>query len=141
MPIIIIDRSPLVFKLISPTPLTHFSCPPHLHRKAKVFFTIFIFFQTKVSEVGGSDPEAMAAYPRPQSSTSLSPPAPGLVVPQPINPRLPAAGLTNAPAGMRKYPCKMCPQVNAASFEERSKPYGLLCLSEVLFVMLTTLCV
>ena len=41
MPIIVIDRSPLVLKVISP--LTHFLCPPHLHRKAKVFFTIFTY--------------------------------------------------------------------------------------------------
>jgi len=51
--------------------------------------------------------DGLGGYGRPQSSTSLSPPASSLVVPQPINPRLP-----NNMIGVngRKYPCKMCPQ-------------------------------
>ena len=58
---------------------------------------------------GGQDP--MGLYPRPQSSTSLSPPNPGLVIPQPINPRLPTAMQLHNGGGGRKYQCKMCPQV------------------------------
>ena len=61
---------------------------------------------------GLQDP--MGAYTRPQSSTSLSPPAPSLVVPQPINPRIQnSMGMHNG--GMRKYQCKMCPQVTPQS--------------------------
>ena len=53
------------------------------------------------------------AYGRPQSSTSLSPPTSGLVVPQPLNPRLPQNMLGGGlGGGGRKYPCKMCPQVS-----------------------------
>ena len=53
------------------------------------------------------------AYGRPQSSTSLSPPTSGLVVPQPLNPRLPQ-NMLGGQLGVsgRKYPCKMCPQVS-----------------------------
>merc|ERR1719150_290674 len=55
--------------------------------------------------------EAIGGYGRPQSSTSLSPPTSGLVVPQPLNPRLPQ-NMLGGQLGVsgRKYPCKMCPQ-------------------------------
>ena len=53
----------------------------------------------------------MGGYGRPQSSTSLSPPVSGLVVPQPINARLPNNMLGMNGGGQRKYQCKMCPQV------------------------------
>ena len=56
--------------------------------------------------------EAIGGYGRPQSSTSLSPPASGLVVPQPINPRLPNNMIGGLGVAGRKYPCKMCPQVS-----------------------------
>ena len=53
------------------------------------------------------------AYGRPQSSTSLSPPTSGLVVPQPLNARLPGQAVLGGVGGSgRKYPCKMCPQVS-----------------------------
>jgi len=54
--------------------------------------------------------EGIGVYGRPQSSTSLSPPASGLVVPQPINPRLPNNMIGGLGMTGRKYPCKMCPQ-------------------------------
>ena len=53
----------------------------------------------------------MSNYGRPQSSTSLSPPVSGLVVPQPINARLPNNMLGMNGGAHRKYQCKMCPQV------------------------------
>ena len=56
--------------------------------------------------------EGIGVYGRPQSSTSLSPPASGLVVPQPINPRLPNNMIGGLGMTGRKYPCKMCPQVS-----------------------------
>ena len=71
---------------------------------------------------GGQDP--MSLYPRPQSSTSLSPPNPGLVIPQPINPRLPAAMQLHSGGGAggnRKYQCKMCPQVTIIKEEQFDK--------------------
>ena len=75
----------------------------------------------------GMDPavgqDATGLYPRPQSSTSLSPPAPGLVVPQPINPRLPNSMNLhcNGASGARKYQCKMCPQVKAPMYNDRRR--------------------
>ena len=59
--------------------------------------------------------EGIGGYGRPQSSTSLSPPASGLVVPQPINPRLPNNMIGGLGMTGRKYPCKMCPQVSHPS--------------------------
>ena len=56
--------------------------------------------------------EGLGSYGRPQSSTSLSPPASSLVVPQPINPRLPNNMIGGLGMTGRKYPCKMCPQVS-----------------------------
>ena len=66
-------------------------------------------------DIGSQESMQAAAgvgYQRPQSSTSLSPPASGLVVPQPINPRLSGQmGMGQIGVGLRKYQCKMCPQV------------------------------
>ena len=66
-------------------------------------------FQPKMQLENG---EGLGGYGRPQSSTSLSPPASGLVVPQPINPRLPNNMIGGLGMTGRKYPCKMCPQVS-----------------------------
>ena len=68
-----------------------------------------IYFQPKMQLENG---EGIGGYGRPQSSTSLSPPASGLVVPQPINPRLPNNMIGGLGMTGRKYPCKMCPQVS-----------------------------
>ena len=70
----------------------------------------------------GAGPGMESDY-RPTSSTSLSPPAPGLVVPQPINARLP----NNMLGGMggRKYVCKMCPQVKLHNAQTPKYTYGM----------------
>ena len=70
----------------------------------------------------GVQDSMIGQYQRPQSSTSLSPPATGLVVPQPINPRLAGhqmGGMGQIGVGLRKYQCKMCPQVNQFIFKKK----------------------
>jgi len=71
------------------------------------------FWNTMDGKMQMENPD-MGSYGRPQSSTSLSPPVSGLVVPQPLNARLPQNMLGMNGGGHRKYQCKMCPQAFAS---------------------------